>query len=61
MMTSVMENVEQPQRFYRTRAEAAQLLEELRALYRGLAPEERCQIKSQVAKLARLQAVMEEK
>jgi len=60
-MTSVMEIVEQGQRSYRSRAEAAQLLEELRSLYRGLAPEERRQIKGQVAKLARLQTQMEEK
>jgi hypothetical protein len=60
MMPTLIENIECEARPYRTREEVVQLLEELRAAYHGLSSRNRGQIKSHVAKLARVQSTIEE-
>ena len=59
MMPTLIEKMECEARPYRTREEAAQLLEELRAAYQELRSQERGQIKGHLAKLARVQSTME--
>jgi len=60
MMQTLIEEAECEQlRPCRTRVEAAQLLEELRAAYLELASPERGQIRNHISKLARIQSTIE--
>jgi hypothetical protein len=59
MMPTLTEINQGGARAYRTREEAARLLEELRAAYRDLSVPERSQIKNHIAKVATVQAATE--
>ncbi len=56
----MIETVERGQRPYRTREEAARLLEGLRMAYQGLSSEGRGQIKRFVERLAQMQSTIEQ-
>jgi len=55
MMPTLTETSDQNVMPYRSRAEAARLLEEFREVYQSLAPEGRSLIRMRLAKMARVQ------